>query len=85
MTNNKREELIGGGYLVRITSGSGLGVEGVAGARRGLVVQSAWSHMDGDHRCRGSYRLTVRVVQGTDLWHVRQLDAAVEPADEATS
>lgn len=69
-----REQLIGGGYLVRLKSGS-LAVEGVPASRRGLIVESAMSYANGSRHERGSYRLSRRVVAGTDLWHVRSLGA----------
>ncbi len=65
------EKLIEGGSLVRVHGGSGLAVEGVPGARRGLVVTSALSFVDGSRRRSGRYRLTMRAVAGTDLWRVR--------------
>lgn len=69
------EPIVGGGQLVRTPSGL-LMVEGVPGARRGLVVESAASHVEGGHDVRGRYRLTRRAVPGTDLWRVRR-----EPPD----
>jgi hypothetical protein len=68
------EALIGGGYLVKLNSGS-LAVEGVPNARRGRVVQSATSHLDGTDRVSGQYSLTRRVSAGVDLWHVRRAAA----------
>jgi hypothetical protein len=70
------EYLLGGGKLVNLASG-GLAVEGVAGAKRGMVVTSACSWMDGQERKAGQYRLTKRVIAGTDMWHVQRLGAAV--------
>lgn len=72
-----QEKLIGGGYLVRVNGGSGLAVEGVADAKRGVIVHSASSHLDGGREVRGCYRLTKRAVSGTDLWRVRR----EEPVD----
>jgi hypothetical protein len=71
------EALINGGHLVRLESGS-LAVEGVPGACRGLVVQSATSHLDGTDRVSGQYSLTRRVTAGVDLWHVRRESARKE-------
>ena len=68
------EALIGGGYLVKLNSGS-LAVEGVLNARRGRVVQSATSHLDGADRVSGQYSLIRRVTAGADLWHVRRESA----------
>ena len=65
------EQLIGGGRLVRLNSGN-IATEKVPGARRGLVVYSASSHLDGSGHYRGSYTLTKRVSAGTDLWHVQR-------------
>lgn len=75
------EQIHEGGRLVRVHGGSGLAVEGVPGARRGLVVHSAISHRDGEGWARGSYRLTQRVVSGGDLWHVRREGPV--PAEES--
>lgn len=69
------ENLIEGGKLVAVYGASGIAVEGVPGAKRGMVVHSASSHIDGDREVRGAYRLTVRAVAGTDLWYVRRLGA----------
>jgi hypothetical protein len=68
-----REELVGGGYLVHVVGGSGLAVEEVPSAKRGLVVQSAYSHLDGTERRAGRYVLTQRAVRGSDLWRVRRV------------
>jgi len=65
------EALINGGHLVKLNSGS-LAVEGVPNARRGRVVQSAQSHLDGTDRVSGRYVITRRVTAGTDIWHVRR-------------
>jgi len=71
------EALIDGGHLVKLNSGS-LAVEGVPNARRGRVVQSATSHLDGTDRVSGQYSLTRRVSAGVDLWHVRRESARKE-------
>ncbi len=65
-----QETLSNGGKLVKVTGGSGLAVDGVPGARRGLVVESAVSCANGDGRQRGRYKLTQRATAGTDLWRV---------------
>lgn len=69
-----REELVEGGSLVRLRSGS-LAVEGVPAARRGLVVYSSLCSRDGSMWRRGTYRLTRRVIAGLDMWHVRRMPA----------
>ena len=71
------ESLINGGHLVKLNSGS-LAVEDVPDACRGLVVQSATSHLDGTDRVSGQYSLTRRVSAGVDLWHVRRAAAHKE-------
>jgi len=63
------EPLIGGGKLVVLNDGR-IAVEGVPQARRGLVVCSASSHLDGDRHYRAAYRLTQRVAAG--LWRVQR-------------
>lgn len=72
-----KEQLCGGGWLVRLASGS-LAVEGVPSAHRCQVVESALSCADGGHRRRGVYRLTRKVVAGTDLWHVQKMPSSFE-------
>lgn len=79
---NRERLLVGGGYLVRIHGGSGFAVEGVAEAHRGMVVQSAFSYLDGQHHRRGRYRLTQRAVKDTDLWRVVRLTPAVDNSGE---
>lgn len=74
------EQMIGGGHLVRVHGGSGLAVEGVPNAKRGMVVASASAYLDGGSYLRGTYRLTSPVVAGTDLWGVRR----VAPVDANT-
>ena len=72
-----KEQLCGGGWLVRLASGS-LAVEGVPSAKRHQVVESALSCADGARHRRGVYRLTRRVVAHTDLWHVKRMPAKFE-------
>lgn len=79
-----RENLVGGGRLVKIEGGSGLGVEGVPNAKRGLIVQSASSHaVSGDIHGAGRYQLTQRAVEGTDLWRVKRIEPARWSASDA--
>ena len=77
----RSEPLVGGGKLVALSRG-GVGAEAVPGAKRGLVVQSASIHAGpGPVSKSGRYRLTRRVIAGTDLWHVRRLKPAEFSAD----
>lgn len=71
-----RENLIGGGRLVRVVGASGLAVEGVSNAKRGLVVQSERCFVVSGNVFSGRYQLTRRAVNGTDLWRVRRIEPA---------
>lgn len=70
------ENLVGGGRLVRVVGASGLAVEGVSGAKRGLIVQSERSYLDSGNVCFGRYQLTQRAVNNTDLWRVKRIESA---------
>jgi len=73
-----REPLVGGGVLVGVVGGSGLAIEGVPDARRGLVVVSSSASRYGDQYVAGSYVLTQRAVAGSDLWRVRAASQVVD-------
>jgi len=70
------ESIIEGGKLVKVHGGSGLAVEGVPNAKRGMIVHSASSHADGAGWVCAKYRLTIRAVPGTDLWRVVRCPSA---------
>lgn len=65
----QNEQLMEGGKLVTLCTGA-LGAEGVPAAKRGLIIHSAYAYANGERYVRGMYRLTRRVIAGTDLWHV---------------